>query len=77
VLRDGLWAKYDPIILDLKYYKNNPNKSWPVIKELFFDFFGNAKPNKAHYGLAKLEKSGILKSIITQNIDNLHQEAGS
>ncbi|RLD44661.1 MAG: RNA polymerase subunit sigma [Bacteroidetes bacterium] len=74
---DGLWAKYDPMILDLDFYKRNPDKSWPIIKELFFDFFGNAKPNAAHYGLAKLEQMGILKSIITQNIDNLHQEAGN
>jgi len=73
----GLWAKYDPSILDLQYYLNNPERSWPVIKELFFDFFGSAKPNAAHYALAKLEKAGILKEIITQNIDNLHQEAGS
>ncbi|MDR3258356.1 MAG: NAD-dependent protein deacylase [Fusobacteriaceae bacterium] len=37
----------------------------------------NVKPNKGHYALVKLEKLGKLKSIITQNIDNLHQEAGS
>ncbi len=73
----GLWSKYDPIILDLEYYKNNAKESWPVIKELFFDFFGKAEPNKAHKALAKLEEKGILKAIITQNIDNLHQEGGS
>jgi len=74
---DGLWAQYDPMILDLQYYTQNSEKSWPIIKELFFDFFGNAKPNAAHLALAKLERKGILKSIITQNIDNLHQEAGN
>jgi len=74
---DGLWAQYDPMILDLQYYTQNAEKSWPIIKELFFDFFGNAKPNAAHLALAKLEHKGILKSIITQNIDNLHQEAGN
>jgi NAD-dependent deacetylase len=36
-----------------------------------------AKPNKAHISLAKMEKAGKLKAIITQNIDNLHQKAGS
>jgi len=36
-----------------------------------------AKPNPGHYALAKLEKMGILKCVITQNIDNLHQKAGS
>lgn len=73
----GLWSKYDPSILDLYTYKVSPQKSWPVIKELFFDFFGDARANKAHYALAELEKSGLLKSIITQNIDSLHQEGGS
>lgn len=51
--------------------------------ELFFDFyktkmvFKEAKPNDAHYFLAKLEQMGKLKCIITQNIDGLHQMAGS
>jgi len=74
---DGLWSKYDPMILDLVYYNQHSDESWPVIKELFFDFFGKAKPNAAHIGLAKMEQKGILKSIITQNIDNLHQIAGN
>ncbi|OYT15158.1 MAG: RNA polymerase subunit sigma [Bacteroidetes bacterium 4572_77] len=74
---DGLWAKYDPIILDLDFYKNHTEQSWPVIKELFYDFFGKAAPNLAHQILAKWENQGIVTEIITQNIDNLHQEAGS
>ncbi|MDP0488249.1 MAG: NAD-dependent protein deacylase [Fusobacterium sp. JB021] len=37
----------------------------------------NIKPNKGHYALVELEKMGKLKAVITQNIDNLHQEAGS
>jgi NAD-dependent deacetylase len=39
--------------------------------------YPNAKPNNAHIALAKLEKQGILKAVITQNIDGLHQMAGS
>jgi len=74
---DGLWAKYDPIILDLDFYHQHTQKSWPIIKELFFDFFNKAKPNPAHTVLAKWEKKGMIEEIITQNIDNLHQEAGS
>ena len=51
--------------------------------ELFYDYYKNnliyknAKPNKAHIALAKLEERGKLKAVITQNIDNLHQMAGS
>lgn len=73
----GLWSKYNPIILDINYFRENPFKSWGAIKEIFYDFFGEAKPNPAHIGLAKLENAGYVKSIITQNIDNLHQLAGS
>lgn len=73
----GLWSKYDPQILDLTYFFNNPKESWTVIKEIFYDFFGEAKANDAHKGLAILETKGFVKEIITQNIDNLHQEAGS
>jgi len=51
--------------------------------EVFFDYYKNnliykaVKPNKAHYALAKLEEQGKLKAIVTQNIDGLHQLAGS
>ena len=74
---EGLWSRYDPTVLDIGFFHQHPEKSWAVIKEIFYDFFGKAKPNTAHYALADLEKSHRLKSIITQNIDNLHQEAGS
>ncbi len=73
----GLWSKYDPIVLDINYFHKNPLESWKVIKEIFYDFFGKAKPNRAHEILAAMEQQGLLKNIITQNIDNLHQEAGS
>ena len=74
---NGLWNRYDPTFLDIAYFKNNPENSWKLIKEIFYDFFGKAKPNEAHPILAKMEKRGWLDSIITQNIDNLHQRAGS
>lgn len=74
---NGLWSKYDPGILDLDYFYSNPFESWKVIKEIFYDFFGSAKPNDGHIVLARFESMGILNAVITQNIDNLHQEAGS
>ncbi len=75
--KNGLWNKYDPIFLDIRYFQAKPLESWRLIKEIFYDFFGQAQPNAAHYALADLEKRGLLHAIITQNIDNLHQEAGS
>ena len=75
--KHGLWNKYDPKILELGYYLNNHEKCWVHIREIFYDFFSDAKPNDAHIVLAEMEKKGYLKSIVTQNIDNLHYEAGS
>jgi NAD-dependent deacetylase len=74
---DGLWSRYDPKYLEIGYFLEEPMESWKVIKEIFYDFFGTAKPNKAHHVLARMEKEGIVARVITQNIDNLHQEAGS
>jgi NAD-dependent deacetylase len=73
----GLWSKYDPRMLEYNYFLENPVKAWMVIKEIFYDFFGKAKPNDAHIVLSNMEKNGLIARVITQNIDNLHQEAGS
>ncbi len=74
---EGLWSRYDPKILEISYFHRHPEKSWLAIKSIFYDFFGKVEPNAAHISLARLESAGIIKAIITQNIDNLHQEAGS
>ncbi len=73
----GLWGKYDPRTLELDYFLAHPEKAWPVIREIFYDNFGAARPNAAHLALARLETAGTLKVLITQNIDNLHYLAGS
>ena len=69
-------TKYRPIdIIAHDFFMEHP--------EEFFDFYKrkliypDARPNKAHKALVRLERQGKLKAIITQNIDNLHQEAGS
>jgi NAD-dependent deacetylase len=87
----GLWGKYDPRTLEIEYFLRHPEQAWPVIKEIFYDNFGKAKPNKAHEVLAAWEARGAgtpgggaghdgpgrLQVLITQNIDNLHYLAGS
>ena len=73
----GLWSRYNPEILDIDFFMKKPAESWKYIKEIFYDYMQNTQPNIAHYFLSELEKNGILKGIITQNIDNLHQKAGS
>lgn len=74
---EGIWSRYDPGVLDIERYRSYPDETWPVINEIFYQFFAKAKPNTAHAFLAWLQQEGILKALITQNIDNLHQDAGS
>jgi NAD-dependent deacetylase len=74
---NGIWNKYDPTVLDISYFHSNPDESWKIIKDLFYDFFGSAKPNKAHEVLAWMQRKDLLHAVITQNIDNLHHEAGN
>ncbi len=75
--KNGLWNKVDPIFLEIDYFTKKPLQSWIKIKEIFYDSLGNAQPNIAHQVLAKMEKRSFLESVITQNIDHLHQKAGS
>jgi NAD-dependent deacetylase len=74
---DGIWDKYDPKLLEIGFFILNPEKSWVAIKELFYGKFRGARPNPAHQTLALWQSKGILHRVITQNIDSLHQEAGS
>ncbi len=75
--QQGLWSKYDPEVLDINYFLEHGEQAWKVIREIFYDFFGKAQPNAGHYALAEMERNGRLQAIVTQNIDNLHQLAGS
>ncbi|HNQ66987.1 MAG TPA: NAD-dependent protein deacylase [Bacteroidales bacterium] len=74
---DGVYSQYDHSLLEIRNYKTRTEESWRAVKAIFYDFFGTAKPNMAHKILAEWEKLGLLKYVITQNIDNLHQEGGS
>ena len=73
----GVWNTTHPIFLEIEYFTKKPYQSWKKIKEIFYDKLGDAEPNKAHDILAKMEQRSFLESIITQNIDHLHQKAGS
>ncbi|MHA1741550.1 MAG: NAD-dependent protein deacylase [Candidatus Thorarchaeota archaeon] len=73
----GLWKRYDPLeYATYESFLNDPSKFWTMGRELARVIL-DAKPNAAHYALAELEKRGKLIGVITQNIDNLHQAAGS
>lgn len=73
---DGLWKRYDPEeVASIWGFRKNPKAFWEFSLELRNKLF--AEPNPAHYAIAELEKIGIVKAVITQNIDMLHQRAGS
>jgi len=75
--KGGLWEKYNPeeyAYIDV--IRNNPAKSW-ILLSAMQEEITEAKPNPGHTGLAELERLGYLSSIITQNVDGLHHEAGS
>ena len=73
----GLWDCYDLMeYAHIQAFRRNPAKVWQLLKELD-DTITRAQPSPAHYALAELEARGFLTGIITQNVDNLHQAAGS
>ncbi|HEX7503446.1 MAG TPA: NAD-dependent deacylase [Acidobacteriota bacterium] len=73
----GLWSRVDPGFIEIDYFLAHPEESWLKIKDIFYDFLGGAEPNAAHVGVAAMEKAGRVQAVITQNIDDLHQRAGS
>jgi NAD-dependent deacetylase len=74
----GLWTKYDPSkYASIEHFKRDPSYYWSFFKEVRYPILKKVKPNKAHLALFELEKAGNLETVITQNIDGLHQEAGS
>lgn len=76
---DGLYHQqyqYPPeTIISHSFYRQNPQEFYRFYKNRML--FPEAEPNRAHLALAKLEAEGKLKAVITQNIDGLHQAAGS
>ncbi|MBY8983940.1 MAG: NAD-dependent deacylase [Candidatus Lokiarchaeota archaeon] len=74
---DGIWKKY-PIETfgGLESFLKDPSKFWKMAEEIAPTLF-NALPNPGHLALAELEKMKLIKAIITQNIDELHQNAGN
>ena len=73
----GLWARYDPAeYATIDAFRRDPDKVWNMLRDME-ELVKNARPNAAHIGMGELERMGFLHHVITQNIDNLHQEGGS
>ena len=74
--RNGLWSRYDPMEYGtLGAFRRDPRKVWAMLAELLE--VTDARPNAGHEAMAAMEEMGCLHGIITQNIDGLHQKAGS
>ena len=74
----GLWTKYDPDDFTIDKFLGSHatrKKMWQRLRE--GGLMEDAMPNAAHYAIVDLEKMGKLSSLVTQNVDNLHQKAGS
>ena len=73
----GIWAQYDPMeYATITAFRRDPVKVWEFYS-LRFDVLTRAEPNVGHRALAELERRGLVRAIVTQNIDGLHQRAGS
>ena len=75
--REGIWASYDPLeVASLDGFRRDPVRVWEFYARRLA-VHAKAEPNAAHHALARLEELGLVEAIVTQNVDGLHQRAGS
>jgi NAD-dependent deacetylase len=73
----GLWAQFDPLEFgSIEAFRRDPIKVWSFYKPRI-SMLTDAEPNPAHIALAELEQHGLVQAVVTQNIDLLHERAGS
>ena len=73
----GLWERYDPMeVGSLDTFVREPERFWSFHRPRY-DAIASVEPNAAHRAIAELERRGVVKGLITQNIDGLHERAGS
>lgn len=76
--KGGLWERIDPMkYAHIDAYERDPAKVWDVLFLEMKSVLERARPNDGHLGLTQLEALGLLQTIVTQNVDGLHQQAGS
>jgi NAD-dependent deacetylase len=75
--RTGIWAQYDPMeYASIDAFLADPVKVWDFYGRRL-DVLTEAQPNDGHHALAELEDRGWIRAVVTQNIDRLHERAGS
>jgi NAD-dependent deacetylase len=74
---EGIWARYDPFeVAHIDAFRRDPVRVWEFYA-LRLDALARAEPNDGHRALAELEEQGWIRAVVTQNVDGLHQGAGS
>jgi NAD-dependent deacetylase len=73
----GLWEKVDPMkVAHIDVFRRDPDRFWHFYGDRFATL-EHKQPNRAHEAIAELERGGLIRGVITQNIDRLHRRAGS
>jgi NAD-dependent deacetylase len=74
---DGIWANYDPMeVASVGGFRRDPGRVWEFYARRLA-VLADAEPNDGHRALARLERLGLVEAVVTQNVDGLHQRAGS
>jgi NAD-dependent deacetylase len=73
----GLWENVDPMeVAHIDAWRRDPDRFWSFYGDRFVSLY-DKQPNDAHVVLAELERRGLVRAVITQNVDRLHRKAGS
>src|ERR1700750_2031141 len=73
----GIWAQYDPYeVGHIDALRRDPARVWEFYARRL-GVLGSAEPNDGHRALAGLEERGLIRAVVTQNVDGLHERAGS
>jgi NAD-dependent deacetylase len=73
----GLWENVDPMeVAHIDAWRRDPDRFWAFYRSRFASLV-DKEPNDAHFALAEFERRGLVRAVITQNVDRLHRKAGS
>ena len=73
----GIWAQYDPMeVATIDAFRRDPARVWEFYARRL-GVLGPVEPNEGHRAIAELERRGLVSLVVTQNVDGLHQRAGS
>jgi NAD-dependent deacetylase len=73
----GMWEKVDPMeVAHIDVFRREPDRFWHFYADRFASLVSK-EPNDAHFAIAELERRGLIRGVVTQNVDRLHRQAGS